>query len=65
MPHPTHKLKAYCGEVNRPLVFCSECGLEEGEVSIHIPCIQSFYVPKLDTYIDKVQTQFVSGLPTN
>jgi len=63
MSHPTHKLKAYTGDVRKPLVFCSECGLEDTEASIHLSCTKTFYVGKLDLRIDNPQTKFVSGLP--
>ena len=60
MAHRSHKLKAYTGDVNRPLIFCENCGLEEQEVSIHAPCLNTFYV---DTPLSKPYPKFVSGLP--
>lgn len=63
MPHPSHSLKAWTGDVRSPLVFCAACGKEESEVEINQPCAETFYVPKLDTYVEKVHPKFVSGLP--
>lgn len=62
MSHPSHKLKAYTGDVRKPLVFCTNCGLEEGEVSIHAPCLNTFYV---DSPLSQSYPKFVSGLPYN
>jgi hypothetical protein len=63
MPHPTHSLKAWMAEPNRPLVFCAACGKEESEPDINQPCAETFYVPKLDLKIEKVHPKFISGLP--
>ena len=63
MSHPSHKLKCYTGDHRRPVVFCENCGLEDHEASIHLPCVKTFYVGKLDLNVEKVHPKFVSGLP--
>lgn len=63
MAHSTHKLKAYTGDVYKPLVFCQNCGVEETEVSIHLECLETFYVKGVDTKFDTPYPKFVSGLP--
>jgi hypothetical protein len=63
MPHPTHSLKAWTGDPNKPLVFCAACGKEESEPDINQPCTETFYVPKLDLKTEKVHPEFISGLP--
>lgn len=62
MAHPTHKLKAYCGDVRKKLVFCEQCGKEEDEAEINEPCKQSFYEKKVDIVSTKLHPEFVSGL---
>lgn len=62
MSHPSHKLKAWTGDAFKPLVFCENCGQEETEASIHLPCAKTFYEKKVDTITLRPHTKFVSGL---
>lgn len=59
MSHPSHKLKAYCADVRKPLIFCELCGKDESE-GLDAPCNLTFYV---DNKADTNHTKFVSGLP--
>lgn len=61
MPHPTHKLSAYCGDPHRKTVFCTECGQEESE-GLEEPCTNKFYQKVVDTPKPKPYRPFVSGL---
>ncbi len=47
MIHSTHKLKAYCGDVNRKSLFCEKCGKEEDE-GLNDPCTGQFYCKPVD-----------------
>jgi hypothetical protein len=64
MPHPTHRLKAYTADANRPHVFCFLCGKEEDE-GLDNPCLQTFYQKDVDTTIQAKYPKFVTGLPFN
>jgi len=63
MAHPSHSLKAWTGDVNKPLVFCQLCGVEDAENLINQQCAETFYVKPVDLKTEKVHPQFVSGLP--
>ena len=43
MPHPSHKLKSYRGDFNKPVVFCENCGQEDDEAGIHEECPKTFH----------------------
>lgn len=46
--HPTHRLKAYTGDVNKRHLFCERCGKEEDEEGIKEPCPGKFYASGVD-----------------
>lgn len=47
-PHPSHKLKAYMGDYNKPTVFCVKCGKEQDEMEISEPCPGKIYISRVD-----------------
>ncbi len=42
-PHPSHKLKSWRGDVEKPMVFCVICGKEENEEAIMEPCPGKYF----------------------
>ncbi len=55
MAHVTHKLKAYTGDYNKPLVFCEDCGYGDDEAAIHEPCNQKFIKMTEEFFNQEVQ----------
>lgn len=54
-PHPSHRIKAYVGDTNRPTVFCGVCGKEDNEAAITEPCSGKFYSPSEETIDIKLE----------
>lgn len=57
MPHPSHKLKAYMAEPNKPMVFCEACGTEEDEPAIHDTCNEKFLHQEIKQIVDRYQAR--------
>ena len=53
MIHSTHKLKAYTGDVHKPMSFCEKCGKEADE-GLDYPCPGKFYAKEI---VDKPKEQ--------
>lgn len=53
---PSHSLKAYTGDPYKPLIFCSKCGQEEGELDQF--CSEIYY-----KMLDNPKPEFTTGLP--